>query len=386
VAGRALLRARARLRRDRAARAAALTALVTALAIALATASEPGSESSLRLAGLLPVGDALHAAWPFSGAWLYPIGEPRDFTRGEAPDSLGYHVLRGMRAADGESPGHLGVDLGNGRGGGTVRAASGGLVVRGADDGQEQGYGECVVIAHRLEDGRVVYSVYAHLLEGSVRVNSGQRVWAGRALGRVGRSGRATTQHLHFEIREPGDTNLRWENTPALDPLEFVSARLAPQRPGTDWDARYLDWATLAALIDEAEGGDQPLEQRTWWPMLARLGGIEQPPADHALLADALIARDLLPATARLGRGGPVSWQEVREAAQRLVHRGRLGAIAPRTHRLAGDCRRHLGVSSPRAKSSAIGHGFTAPPTLAQGCLLAAALCAADSAIAASAP
>ena len=346
----------------------------------LAAATASGATAPVRLAGLLPLDEAGLSRWPFSGAWLYPIGEPHDFTRGEAPDSTGFHVLRGMREPDSVSAGHFGVDLGNGNGGGTVRAASGGLVVRGAGDGPEQGYGECVVIAHRLEDGSRVYSVYAHLREGSVVVSAGDRVWAGRRIGRVGRSGRATTTHLHFEIRRPADPEARWEKTTAIEPLEFVASRLAPRHEAGDWERGYLDWAVLAALIGGKEPGDQPLEERTWWPLLARLGGIEQPPSDRERLADALIARDLLPAEARLTRGGAVSWVELRDAARRLESRGALAAIAPRTSRLANDCRRHLGTSRPASRPTAIGHGQAEPPSLAQGCVLAAALCAADSA------
>jgi hypothetical protein len=328
----------------------------------------------------------MRSSWPFSGAFYQPVGGTRDFTRGEAPDSIGYHVLRGMTLPDSESPGHMGVDLGNGRGGGTVRAASGGLVVRGAAEGAEQGYGECVVVAHRLAGGRLIYSVYAHLREGSVTVSAGDRVWAGRTLGRVGRSGHATTQHLHFEIREPSDAEDRWEHAAVRDPLEFVAARLVPARSDTSWGGRYLEWATLAALVEPPRSSGEVLEQRIWWPMLARLAGIEQPPADHERLADALIARDLLPASARVARAGPVAWADVRDGVTRLLARRRLAAVAPHTSRLAGDSRHHLGVSSPISKPSAIGHGQDERPTVAQACLLLASLCAEHSKAASSGP
>jgi len=348
------------------------------LAAASATAATRAgtAEPPLRLAGLLPLTDGARSSWPFSGAFYLPVGDARDFSRGEAPDSLGFRLLRGMSPADSESAGHQGVDLGNGRGGGTVRASSGGLVVRGAADGVEQGYGECVVLAHRLAGGRLVYSVYAHLLPGSLTVRAGDRVWAGRTLGRVGRSGRATTYHLHFEIREPANASDRWEHATAVDPLEFIAARLAPARRDTTWNARYLEWATLAALVKAAPAANEPIEQRTWWPMLARLAGIEQPPIDHERLADALIARDMLPASARLERGGPVSWSQLRDGTTRLKARGHLAAIAPRTRHLAGDTRLHLGVGSLVTEPSLIGHGLGEVPTVAQACLLLAALCA----------
>lgn len=339
-------------------------------------ASARAADAPMRLAGLIPLTDAMRAAWPFSGAFLYPVGAPRDLASGERADSTGFHVLRGLRAADAESPGHFGVDLGNGRGGGTVRAASGGLVVRGAADGAEQGYGLCVVIAHRLPDGQLAYSVYAHLLEGSVRVEPGQRVWAGQRLGRVGRSGRATTYHLHFEIRTPSDGAERWEHAAVVDPLEFVAARLAPVHDSAEWHDRYLDWAALGALIDSSAAGDEVLERRLWWPMLARLSGIEQPPSDRERLADALIARDVLPASARLEHSAPVTWTHIREDLGRLSARGAVAAVGPRTKQLSADCREHLGTAAPLRHLSAIGTGQPEHPTLGQACLLAAAMCA----------
>ena len=353
-----------------------LTIAVSLLMAALVTALRADSaDQPLRLAGLFPLTDAARYSWPFSGAFYFPVGDARDFSRGEAPDSAGFRVLRGMSPADSESAGHLGVDLGNRRGGGTVRASSGGLVVRGAADGAEQGYGECVVLAHRLADGRLIYSVYAHLLQGSLTVRAGNRVWAGRMLGRVGRSGRATTYHLHFEIREPTNASDRWEHATAIDPMEFVAARLAPARRDTSWNARYLEWAMVAALVDRAPPGDEALDQRIWWPMLARLSGIERPPADHERLADALIARDMLPASSRLERGGPVSWSQLRDGATRLKARGQLAGIAPRTQHLAGDTHHHLGVGSLIEKPALIGRGQGEKPTVAQACLLLAALC-----------
>jgi len=61
--------------------------------------------------------------------------------------------------------------------------------------GREGGYGTLVVVDH----GRDVRSLFGHLAAIYVRV--GQHVKAGDALGSVGRSGRATGVHLHYEVR-----------------------------------------------------------------------------------------------------------------------------------------------------------------------------------------
>ena len=57
------------------------------------------------------------------------------------------------------------------------------------------GYGLTVLLEH----GRGWQTVYAHLQSSNVRV--GQLVHAGDRIGRVGRSGSASTDHLHVELR-----------------------------------------------------------------------------------------------------------------------------------------------------------------------------------------
>ena len=57
------------------------------------------------------------------------------------------------------------------------------------------GYGLTVLLDH----GRGWQTVYAHLQSSNVR--AGQLVHAGDRIGRVGRSGSASTDHLHVELR-----------------------------------------------------------------------------------------------------------------------------------------------------------------------------------------
>lgn len=60
------------------------------------------------------------------------------------------------------------------------------------------GYGILVVIKH----SRNIETYYAHL--SKALVNVGDEVEAGTVIGLGGRTGRATTEHLHFEIRNHG--------------------------------------------------------------------------------------------------------------------------------------------------------------------------------------
>jgi len=58
------------------------------------------------------------------------------------------------------------------------------------------GLGNSVAIDH----GNGIYSLYAHMVPGSVRVQAGQNVRQGDILGTMGMSGKVSGIHLHFEI------------------------------------------------------------------------------------------------------------------------------------------------------------------------------------------
>jgi murein DD-endopeptidase MepM/ murein hydrolase activator NlpD len=59
-------------------------------------------------------------------------------------------------------------------------------------------YGNLIVIQH----GNEITSHYGHL--NSIHVQTGQLVTAGQVIGAVGKTGRVTGAHLHFEIRYAG--------------------------------------------------------------------------------------------------------------------------------------------------------------------------------------
>jgi murein DD-endopeptidase MepM/ murein hydrolase activator NlpD len=89
---------------------------------------------------------------------------------------------------------HRGIDIKADRGA-VVFAAAAGVVVTSA---VEPRYGRVVKIEH--DDGYV--TVYAHNEENLVQ--PGMRVAPGDPIATIGRTGRATAHHLHFEIRRNG--------------------------------------------------------------------------------------------------------------------------------------------------------------------------------------
>ena len=90
---------------------------------------------------------------------------------------------------------HHGVDIPAPKGTEFVASAGGKVVYSG--NGM-RGYGEVIVIKHPGD----LSTVYAHNSVNMVRL--GDRVAKGQVIGRVGRTGRTTGPHLHFEIRKRG--------------------------------------------------------------------------------------------------------------------------------------------------------------------------------------
>lgn len=121
---------------------------------------------------------------------------------------------------------HEGLDFAAPRGA-PIYAASGGLVVRA---GVMRGYGRMVEIDH----GNGLRTRYAHA--SSLLVKAGDIVLQGQQIARVGRSGLATGDHLHFEVR--------MADYP-LDPSLFMGA-YADSMPARSGDE-------LALLLDDAD-------------------------------------------------------------------------------------------------------------------------------------
>ena len=90
--------------------------------------------------------------------------------------------------------GHNGIDIGGSVGSPIVAAASGKVIIS-RMGGWNGGYGNYIVIAH----SNGTQTLYAHNSENIVGV--GADVIQGQIIGYMGRSGKATGPHVHFEIR-----------------------------------------------------------------------------------------------------------------------------------------------------------------------------------------
>lgn len=119
--------------------------------------------------------------WPVAGGtFMRPFGEPRRRHK------------------------HAGVDI-RGTHGQDILAARDGVVA--FCGGTKTGYGTMVVLDH----GSGIQTLYAHAEKTLVK--QGQAVSQGQPIAHVGRSGNATTEHCHFE--------LRLENR-AVDPMPYI--------------------------------------------------------------------------------------------------------------------------------------------------------------------
>ena len=126
-----------------------------------------------------------------------------DSPMGSELGALTYNAQRFWEMNEGRGGHHTGDDL-NGIGGmnsdlgDPVFAAADGLVIYAGEP--SPGWGNTIIIGHRVEDGRLLHTMYAHLQ--NILVAVGTPVARGHKIGTVGTANGYYPAHLHFEIRE----------------------------------------------------------------------------------------------------------------------------------------------------------------------------------------
>lgn len=105
---------------------------------------------------------------------------------------------------------HGGIDI-SAPAGTPIKAADGGTV---EIAGPSSGFGNTVVIKH--SDG--LWTLYAHMKNGSIKVRTGQKVDQGQVIGQVNNTGASRGDHLHFNVQTAGGASYN----DAKDPLKYL--------------------------------------------------------------------------------------------------------------------------------------------------------------------
>ena len=172
-----------------------------------------------------------------NGDFLWPVP-------GYGTVSQGYDATR-----------HTGIDISAEQGVAVIAAADGTVSHVQTWDGStttgDQSYGNMVQITHA--DERT--TLYAHL--SKVLVSSGDSVSAGETIGYVGNTGNADGAHLHFEVRQSGQT---------VDPRPFITGG-NPEDPQKKFEELLEKYGGYIAedgqlrTLDGREAIDKPLAE-----------------------------------------------------------------------------------------------------------------------------
>lgn len=161
---------------------------------------------------------------PIATPELYPINNnlfipPFDFPVPEDASRMIESSYRFGSTQFGERIPHDGVEILNSAGTPVLAVEDGKVYFSGNDRTFKRGrftnfYGNIIILEHELQGYSVpVYSFYAHLSE--INVHDGETITHGQKIGSVGATGKAFTNHLHFEVRI-GDVLLQNARNPEL--------------------------------------------------------------------------------------------------------------------------------------------------------------------------
>ncbi len=266
----------------------------------LAGPPTPVTLDETRLAGpktpaastVIPLGPRVPAEEvPIAYGFVFPVGGETSFQQPDENGSAPFRLVRGFNPGGRGGDKHMGVDLSNRKQGSQVRAIADGIVAmvcdRTAGDPMHTGWGNMVVLAHKLPGGEVVYSLLAHLKDRSIHVRPGDRVAAGQAIAEVGSTGHAEGPHLHLEMRKFLDWDALnvlpngWQHMGFLNPLNFLSNHLLkfPDLPEDHWAYPYVMTLVKLGVLPAGTsfGPDDPITGSEFAELMTRAFGSSAP-------------------------------------------------------------------------------------------------------------
>jgi len=132
-----------------------------------------------------------------------------------------------------------------------VFASANGLVVYVGNP--SPGWGNCIILAHRTPDGKMVQSMYAHLL--STHVSYMEQIPRGYVIGTVGQADVGYLAHLHLEMREADGVSPFLSGYPSLTQHDRLNPTQVIQQYMANGDKIYnpsvLDIAQVTQVKPE---------------------------------------------------------------------------------------------------------------------------------------
>jgi murein DD-endopeptidase MepM/ murein hydrolase activator NlpD len=111
------------------------------------------------------------------------------------------------------------------------------------------GFGNFVTLSHKI-NGEDYVTVYAHMLDDSIKVKPGQKIEAGTPLGKMGSTGMSTGKHLHWELQKA--KKYAWNATGLnfIEPVAFFDALIKLEAvKGTAKDQTPVDAPAAPAPV-----------------------------------------------------------------------------------------------------------------------------------------
>lgn len=132
---------------------------------------------------------------------------------------------------------HNGTDIipGNAKGPVYIEAAFPGKVMYAGpskskkSDGEPDGFGYYVKVSSMI-DGKWYSHLYAHLEKGSLQVKTGDKIDAGKVLGKMGTTGMSTGVHLHWEVWAGKEHGWSADGSGFVEPIEFTKALIQAEK------------------------------------------------------------------------------------------------------------------------------------------------------------
>jgi murein DD-endopeptidase MepM/ murein hydrolase activator NlpD len=111
------------------------------------------------------------------------------------------------------------------------------------------GFGNFVTLSHKI-NGEDYVTVYAHMLDDSIKVKPGQKIEAGTPIGKMGSTGMSTGKHLHWELQKA--KKYAWNATGLnfIEPVAFFDALIKLEAvKGTAKDQTPVDAPAAPAPV-----------------------------------------------------------------------------------------------------------------------------------------